>query len=161
MSTKRQNSYLPGVILIAIGTVFLLERLDVIVIGWPFILVGIGIILLVQAIAEHRSQPVFSGTLLTLLGLHFYADEALIAPAWWRHNFASFVLITGVSFLVAWFFDRKRSGYLLTAAILLFIGIPWMFFNFSGIHFLIDWWPVLLLIVGAYLLIKPKVIKDA
>ncbi|HEX04024.1 MAG TPA: hypothetical protein ENH10_02570 [Bacteroidetes bacterium] len=158
-----RNSF-AGVLLILIGAAFLVGQVTSVDFNWTFILMGLGLAFLLRNVIERKAVTVFPGVLLLLLGITFYGNEQH-----WRifrevEFYAVIPGVVGISFLAEWLTRRKESGNLFTAVILLAVSTMFVlssshYFDWN-IHF--EWWPVILLIIGVYLLIKrPKKSGDS
>jgi hypothetical protein len=158
---KRTRNITGGLILIFIGAAFLLERLGVVDLAWPLVVLGIGVAFLLKAAVERSTGPVFVGTLLTLLGLVFLLQRSDMLPWGLFSSFPLYVVTVGLAFLVSWLVDRSLRGHMITAGILLVVGVPWLLVGEDVIESVFDWWPLILLVIGAYMLFRGRRPKDA
>lgn len=159
---KKQNSF-AAYILIGIGLYFLIQQLDVPILSsfhsWPTLLIIIGISLLLHSYSAKDYQHLFSGTVVLGIGIHFHG---LMYYDFWIDHWAMYPLIVGIAFIIR--FLRTKSGIL--PGVLL-IGIA-LFMLFSAyipaklnrindvILFIEKFWPIVLIILGIFLLKKKK-----
>jgi predicted membrane protein len=102
---------LPGLILIAIGTLFLLDHMDIIHMGslwkfWPLILIALGFS---KLLVEHNRV---SGVLLILVGAYFQLNHLGILNLSWN-TFWPVILIVGGILMISSRFDlgHFRTAY--------------------------------------------------
>jgi len=160
MSVKKRQTFL-GAALIVLGALLFLDELDVIDYSWPWILVIAGAAFLANFFSEKNHGSVFVGTLLLLLGLAFLAEDGAIPGIYISELWPFLVMAPGGAFIASYFADRSRAGELTTGIILLVIGgyfalieehvLRGRFFHRIG-----DWWPLLLLGFGVYLILQPR-----
>lgn len=160
MDMKRQGIF-PGIILIGIGLYFLLEKFNLPymnqLLSWPTILIIIGLAFLMQSNLGEDSSSIFPGTLLLLLGIHFHAQDIIIG---WPSHWAMYTLIVGLSFLF-YYLKTKKDG-LIIAIILIVISLIGFFSKnvfdwvFSIFGFLGGFWPIILIAIGIFLIVKRK-----
>ncbi len=95
------------------------------------------------------------GVVLVLLGVFFLADNYLFFPWQLRHMIFSFpmiIIIVGIIILA-----NNRDSH--SGLIVIAVGIAFMVFRYYHIPFGIifrDYWPVLLILFGLTILIKPR-----
>ncbi|MBU8565702.1 hypothetical protein KM914_04510 [Virgibacillus pantothenticus] len=162
---KKQNT-LTAYLLIGIGLFFLLQQLNIPIFNnfysWQTIIIVIGLVLLIHSYITKNYQNLFSGTILLGLGIHFYG---LAYYSFWIDHWAMYVLIVGIAFIVR-FFQTKEGvipGLLLIAFSLIMIfsvQLPtWFNWIYSIVDLMERFWPVLLIIIGFYLLKGRKLHK--
>jgi len=165
MATNR-SSIAPGVILIMVGTLLLLDRLGIFAFGWfrlyPLLLLGIG--LLFYGKLPRDRGAVFPGTIFFLLGVFyvlrnyiFYRSYAF--PYYFEEHWPVYLIIVGLAFVAMYLFRPKDWGVLIPAGVLLFFGV--MFFlntyDYLGWH---SWrvvgryWPVILIALGVMIVVN-------
>lgn len=150
-------------LLIGIGIFFLLRELRLPIFtdfySWPTLLILVGAAFLIHAFSSKEFKNVFPGTLLLGLGIHFHA---LSHYDFWIDHWGMYTLIIAIAFLARAL--KTKKGFIL-GLILLVISIFAIFANnqpgwFSWIHQLMTWierfWPVVLIGIGVYLLLKKK-----
>jgi uncharacterized membrane protein len=157
---KHKNT-LTAYILIGIGLYFLLRQLKLPIFtdfySWPTILIIIGLALLIYSFQVKDYNSLFSGTLLFGLGIHFHGIRHY---SFWIDHWAMYPLIVGIAFLVRYMKTKQGllPGLILTIISCIFIfsiNIPsW----FNWIHDVVDlvnvYWPIVLVVIGIYLLKK-------
>ncbi|MFB4471927.1 LiaI-LiaF-like domain-containing protein [Oceanobacillus caeni] len=159
---KKRNSLL-AYILIVIGVFFLLKQLEIPLItnfySWQTILIITGILFLFYSYIQKNNQFLFSGTIILGLGIHFYGLEHY---HFWSNHWGMYTLIIGIAFIVR--ATKTKKGYILG---ILFIGVSiFMIFSskvpayFNWVNdvtpFVTNYWPIILIIIGIYLLKKKK-----
>ncbi|MFD2628701.1 LiaI-LiaF-like domain-containing protein [Oceanobacillus kapialis] len=159
---KKQHA-LPAYILIGIGIFFLLRQLKLPIItdfySWQTIIIIIGLALLIHSYTSKSYQNLFSGTLLLGLGIHLHGVQHY---HFWIDHWAVYLLIIGIAFLVRR--TKVKQGLLpgvfFTAiAILLIFSVslpPWLDWIYSIINLLEQFWPVALILIGIYMLMRKK-----
>lgn len=157
---KRQGIF-PGVLLIGVGLIFLLQNYNVPFINslfsWPSILLIIGLAFLFQAYIGKEYQSIFTGIILVGLGIHFHGLQLF---KFWPDHWAMFTLIIGIAFLFR--YSKTKQEGLIPGIILLLISlVAFMYKEFIHIFgsvygYIENFWPVLLIIAGVYLLFFKK-----
>jgi len=99
-----KNNFSFGFILLFIGSVLLLDRLDIIsfswVFSWPFIMIGFGVFLLIR----HEGKNLF-GVFLILFGTFFY----LRRENWIPDEYYEFILPIGIIAVGLYLILNRRS----------------------------------------------------
>lgn len=157
---KKQNIFF-GIILIGIGTFYFLNQLHIHMLDqlytWPTILIFIGLALFVESKVASNPDSLFPATILTGLGIHFHAVHYIHH---WPTGWPVYLFIVGLAFLVR-YSKTKKSG-LFTGLILVTLAILGLFNQFvetmlhKTYHYLDELWPILLIVVGLYIIIKKK-----
>jgi len=147
-----------GWILIVIGLFFLLHYL----LGWDFywsaVLILVGGALFVSAILSKTHRGVFPGTLLLLLGLFFLLRETKVLDDTLDDLWPLILIILGISFVMVFLFRPREWGHLIPGGILLVIGLLFFLRNYRylsryTLERIFHWWPLILVIIGAWLLL--------
>lgn len=160
----------PGLILIFIGAILLLYKLDVFDFGWyevyPLILMGIGVLFFTSIIGKNQKGAVFPGTILFLLGLfYFLRNYEIISYYYMREVWPVFLLILGLAFFAVFLTKPEDWGVLIPAAILVLLGVSFLMREFHIIRWNVwdvigDYWPIILIIIGAGIILgslkKPR-----
>lgn len=158
---EKRGRIVGGSILILIGGLFLLDNLDVLEFSWPMILIGIGAALLLQSVLDKRHQPVQGGVLLLLLGLIFLADQERWLPWGMNRDWPLILFAIGISMIVAYWVKPRKRGNLTGGIIILtiasiFLATEYHYFEWYVLGDIIDWWPLILLGLGVWLLVKDR-----
>jgi hypothetical protein len=159
---KKQNA-LPAYILIGIGIFFLLRQLKLPIItdfySWQTIIIIIGLALLIHSYTSKSYHNLFSGSVLLGIGIHLHGIQHY---DFWIDHWAVYPLIIGIAFLVRRTKVKQGlfPGVILTAvSILLIFSVslpPWLDWVYQVIDTLEQFWPVVLIVIGLYLLMKRK-----
>ena len=158
---EKRGRIVGGSILILIGGIFLLDNLDVFDFSWPLILVGIGAILLIQSVLDKQHQPVQGGVLLLLLGLVFLADQENWLPWGMSRDWPLLLFAVGISSIAGYWANPKKRGNLtggifMLAIASLFLATEYHYFDWDVIGDVFEWWPLILLGLGVWLLVKDR-----
>ena len=150
-----------GWILIALGIFFVLQY----VLDWDFywatVLMVVGGVLLIYAIVSGTHGGVFPGTLLFLLGLFFLLRETGALDDPMEDQWPLILIILGFSFVITFLFRPQDWGILIPGGILMIIGLLFFLRNYRYIswhtmHDILQWWPLILVAVGAWMLLGRK-----
>ncbi len=157
MSTQRP-SLLPGLILIAIGAVLLVNKLTPYSIGWdeiyPLILILLGLLIFKTVLHKRDKGGVFIGALLFLLFAYFIVKNYDIVPyEYVREVWPIIMIILGLSFLSVFIFSPKDWGPVIPGGILLFIGTIVLLrrldlLNLDFGEIISDYWSITLILIG-------------
>lgn len=159
---KKQGIF-PGIILIGVGIYFLMDQLNLpflkSVFTWPTLLLIIGVAFLFQAYLSNENQSIFPGIILIGLGVHFHGRELF---DFWPDHWAIYTFIIGLAFMAR--HKKTKSGFV-TGIILTVISllgffydgiIGWMKYIGNAVGWIENSWPIVLIVVGVYLLFKSK-----
>lgn len=150
-----------GWILIALGIFFVLQY----VLDWDFywatVMIVVGGVLLVYAIVSGTQGGVFPGTLLFLLGLFLLLRETGVLDDPMEDQWPLILIILGFSFVITFLFRPQEWGILIPGGILMVIGLLFFLRNYRYIswhtmHDILRWWPLILVAVGAWMLLRLK-----
>ncbi|MGG3194632.1 LiaF transmembrane domain-containing protein [Priestia aryabhattai] len=155
---KKQSMFF-GVLLVGFGIFFLLNELHMSVAAkvytWPVLLILIGAALLTESALSQDHSNLLASYILITLGIHFYVSEQI---PFWPTNISMVVFMVAISFLLS---ARKAKSGFFQGGTLLIIAILMMFSDRlklflpkveDGVNYLTTFWPILLLLVGLYLL---------
>lgn len=155
---KKQSVFF-GIMLVGLSLFLLVSRFQIPFMlklhSWPSLLLLVGTAMIVQAYKAHDFQQLLPGMLLLTLGVHFHAVS--LFPFWPKH-IGMILLMIALSFLLS---SRKNNTGLLQGIFLLSLSLLMMFSDQLKLwtalleqHFNYIWkfWPLLLLIIGLYLL---------
>ncbi|MBY6035297.1 hypothetical protein KUV80_01445 [Fictibacillus nanhaiensis] len=156
---KQQNKF-SGIILLGFGLFFFAMRMDIALmqpyLTWPTLVIVIGIALLMQAGSGKDLVSLFSGVFLVGLGIHFHAISKIAS---WPNPLQMITLLTGIAFLVQY---KKAKDGLIPGLLLTLLSLWFIFFNsntpsmqniFAKVE---DFWPIILMVLGAYLIFFRK-----
>lgn len=159
---RKQHS-LMAFLLIGIGVYFLLRQLKLPIItdfySWPTLFIIIGVAFLLHAYMANDYDKLFPGTLLLGVGIHFHG---LRHYYFWIDHWGIYTFIVGIAFLIR---HQKTKSGLLPGLLLIALSIFAIFVSnkpgwFSWINkfmsFLESFWPLVLVGLGLYLLLKKK-----
>ncbi len=148
-----------GVLLVGFGIFFLLNELHMSIAAkvytWPVLLILIGAALLTESALSQDHSNLLASYILITLGIHFYVSEQI---PFWPTNISMVVFMVAISFLLS---ARKAKSGFFQGGTLLIISILMMFSDRlklflpkveDGVNYLTTFWPILLLLVGLYLL---------
>jgi hypothetical protein len=175
---RRRPSIAPALILILIGVFFLLSNAGVfddldldIEELWPAIIVLVGLAFLLQYLLGGGDPGlIFVGVVVTLIGLFFFLFTLNVELPWQFENLRGplqwedmeflwpvFPLIAGISFVLLSILGRDRGALgvgVVTLAVGL-IALPLTLGSDEGLERIAQYWPVLLILLGAGLLLRP------
>ncbi|KGP73867.1 LiaI-LiaF-like domain-containing protein [Pontibacillus yanchengensis] len=159
---KKQNTF-PGIFLIGIGIYFLLQQFNIPIIthfySWPTILIIIGVAMLLNSYISNDYEPILPGTILLGLGIHFHG---LYTYSFWIDHWGMFPLIVGIAFLLRYQKSKQGllPGLLLVAIALFSIFVSnkpgWFQWITIAANFVETFWPLLLILIGIYILFIKK-----
>ncbi|MED4027275.1 LiaI-LiaF-like domain-containing protein [Priestia megaterium] len=155
---KKQSMFF-GVLLVGFGIFFLLNELHMSIAAkvytWPVLLILIGAALLTESALSQDHSNLLASYILITLGIHFYVSDQI---PFWPTNISMVVFMVAISFLLS---ARKVKSGFFQGGTLLIIAILMMFSDRlklflpkveDGVNYLTTFWPILLLLVGLYLL---------
>ncbi len=163
MSSDRRSvrSAIPGLILIIIGCLILINKLDLINFRlrniFPYLILLLGIWFLYRLIGQNHRSAAFPATFFLLLGI-FLVLRKHSYYFWNIYHFEDFwpviLLIVGFAFLVQFIARPKDWGLLIPSLILIFIGSLFFAQNIGWIY-IYDleyycqlYWPIILILIG-------------
>ncbi|MEN1968311.1 DUF5668 domain-containing protein [Lentibacillus sp. N15] len=159
---KKQHAF-AGYLLIGLGAYFFMRELEVPFLSdfnsWPTMLMIIGLALLIHSYSSRDYQHLFTGTLLLGFGIHWHGTSHY---DFWVNHWAVYPLIIGIAFVVRSLRTKRGFllGILLVIVSLLFIfpiQLPkWLNWVYTGQDYMERFWPILIIIIGVYLLRRKK-----
>ncbi|MBN1782850.1 hypothetical protein JW948_17075 [bacterium] len=163
MSHKKQ-SMTPGIILIAIGTFFLLRRFIDFMPYWerfyPVLILIFSGFLLWEAIRTGRPNPMFWGSFLACIGAFLLLRNYDLIPYLDFDELWPVIFIAlGVSFLLRFIVNPRDWGVLIPCTLFLFFGLKNLACEMSDLYWehdmLIDqFWPLILIVIGSGVVIS-------
>ena len=167
---QKRSSIIVGTILILVGLLFLLMQifpelgfnLDMSS-QWPLVIIFVGVLLILGAILGSPRLAIL-GSITTGIGGILYVQNLTNSWSSWAYIWTLIPGFVGIGLLVAGILGYKRraswraGGRLLLISVMLFL-IFGAFFN--GLGVLGQFWPVLLIILGLWMLWpRRKVTKE-
>jgi hypothetical protein len=172
MSNSRTNlGLILGVVLIGAGVLILVGELTGLAtfdLLWPLIIVGVGLAFFLGMVAGGTETGALAvpGSILVMIGLILFAQNALNAWETWSYCWALIIVAVGIGLWIWGAYTKRadlRADGLRTihVGVVLFVVfglILTLVFNFLGMMTGgISLWGLLLALVGAYLLIQRSV----
>lgn len=156
-NTGKQNQTIGGVILLVLGALFLAAQLLGDSISGLLIVPIVGVLLLVWGILIRHPGPMIPGGIVTGVGV------GLLLAIGDGFGTAVFMLSLGLGFVLvtvatAIFTNRAHWWALIPGGINAIIGLG--FFFGEAVWQLLDYWPLILVAVGAYILLTNKTDKE-
>lgn len=150
------KSLIWGVLLIGIGFLFLGHNLYWFDLRWeqmwPLLMIGGGLMFWIGWVVKRQETGlIMPGTILLIYGLLFQycAAEGWF---WMEYLWPVFLLGPGLGFFLMYLLGTRESGLLVPGFVLTFLSI-FFWWGEEGWHY---FWPVLLIVVGLYLLLKSR-----
>lgn len=119
MNTNNRSAIAGGILLVLLG-IYLFARQVIVIpwpaIGWPFILVGVGLAFYIGMLLGGRSTSglAIPATILTGLGLIFFWDQYLRLPFEWSYGWTFILIFIGLGIfingLAAGELETRKSG---------------------------------------------------
>jgi hypothetical protein len=159
---RKQSSIVGGLILIAIGLLFLAlqafpdfaGQFDL-TLYWPFLLVGIGGLFLLGAVGGSPPLAV-PGTIVGGIGLLLVYQNATGNWASWSYAWTLIPGFVGLGLLLSSLLDRQKNVLPVAGVRLMIISLV-LFLIFGGFFGALGaFWPVLLIVVGGVLLLHGR-----
>jgi hypothetical protein len=147
-----------GIFLIVIGLVFLIGNISRIgmEILWPAFPLTVGLAFWIGYIFDRKNVGLLMpGSILVIVGLLFFYCAIF---GWYRmaNLWPLFIIAPAVGFISIYFGGSRDSELLIPAGILAGIGIVFLFIS----HGLGDYWPVLLILAGSFLIVIHLMVKQ-
>ena len=155
---KNQRIF-PGIILIGFGVFFFWQQAKISLfaefISWPSLLMIVGIAFLCQGYGGKEYESIFPGVILTGFGLHFHIVNRLSI---WPNALGIFILIIALGSILR--YQKTGNGLFQGILFLAFAGlmifyqqlIGWLGLLTNKLDSVVQYWPILLIIIGVYLL---------
>jgi hypothetical protein len=165
METHRRTNLLGGIVLILVGGILLAVQLFPslgltinITFSWPLILVGVGIFLFLLGLLVNEPDMAVPACILAGIGGILYYQNATGDWASWAYAWALIPGFVGVGTILAGLFGGNFRRSLRDGGTLILISLI-LFAIFSsllgGKSYLGVYWPVLIILLGLWLLIRP------
>jgi hypothetical protein len=164
MASRRRTNLIGGIILILAGALFLAVQLLPglvppfnIVISWPLIVVGVGVLLLVFGILVSSPGMAVPACIVSGIGAILYYQNLTGDWGSWAYAWTLIPGFTGVGIILAGLLggtfkqSLRDGGGLIVISVIMFA----IFSSFlGGPHILGVYWPVLIILLGLWLLIR-------
>lgn len=155
-----------GILLIVLGSILLLDRLEVISFGWGrifWMFLGIwGAVLAVQGFTMKRRGRIFWGSLLFFFGIFFSLDAWNLIWLTDELGFAGMSLALGLAFVMLYVFEPRNVGVLVPAVLFVGFGAVMILVEYTYLDWwevrraIRDYWPVVLILWGLAILLKRR-----
>lgn len=166
---KRKGNVTFGILLILAGALFLVVELVPSVsdwysqfAGWPFWVIGPGLLFLTAAVISGVSALAIPGSIISGLGLILHYQESTGDWESWAYGWTLIVGFVGIGVFLMHLLDgnikkafKEGINLVLTSAIMFLMFGSMMRAIFGQEPFFGDYWPVLIIIWGFWMLIKP------
>lgn len=159
----KNQRYFPGIILLGFGIYYFWRQSNIPLfreyMTWPTLLAIIGIAFLVQGYKGDRYEAILPGVILTGFGLHFHVVEAV---AIWPDASAALILFIALGSILR--YQKTGDGLAQGILFLAFAGLMTFYDHILGwlgvlgnkMNSILQYWPLLLIIIGIYLLFFRK-----
>jgi hypothetical protein len=165
MDTQRRTNLIGGIVLILVGGVLLAAQLFPglgltlnIELSWPLILVGVGVFLLLFGLLVNAPGMAVPACIVAGIGGILYWQNATGDWASWAYAWTLIPGFVGVGTILAGLFGGTFRQSLRDGGTLILISLI-LFAIFSsllgGKSYLGVYWPVLIILLGLWLLIRP------
>ena len=161
--SANKNSIFPGIILIFIGSLLLINKITPYYFSWyeiyPLILIGIGLLLIFSILNKVDKGAIFPGTILLLVGVFFFLRNYDIMPYYYLSDFwPIFLIIFGLAFFAVFVTKPSDWGVLIPGCLFLFLGVIFFLKIYRIIYWEIweivgQYWPVILIVIGGSIIL--------
>lgn len=166
---KRRGSFTLGFLLILLGAWFLavqfipeigdwMEQIA----DWPVWVIGPGLIFILAGLISGVFELMIPGSIISGIGLILYYQNATGDYQSWTYAWALIIMFVGIGVFLANLFKGKvgkafeEGGPPVMTGLIMFLIFGSIFRAMFGQSPLLgDYWPVLLMVVGLWLLVKP------
>jgi len=165
MSRRRRTSLVGGIILVLLGAWLLaiqlvpgLDRLINIEFTWPWIIIGVGVLLFVFGLVAGEPGMAVPACIVAGIGGILYYQYTTGDWASWSYAWALIPGFVGVGSILAGLLGDNRSRSIRDGLNLLVISaVLFLIFGsfLGGLNLLGNYWPVLLILLGVWLLLRP------
>ena len=173
---KRDKSLVPGIVLIAVGLLFLLHQMDVFYFRWRYIyplgLLALGAVCLVSVFSKNQRSAAFPAGMFLSLGLFFFLRNYRYLPLedyfyYPDELWPIFMIACGLGFIALYFAKREDWAVLIPGGVLVFLGLLFVLRTQRIIRWVDfrDFWPVILIAIGLSIVVhslrkKPKQVTE-
>lgn len=157
MPKPNSRSVVPGLIIITLGIIFLLNNFGAIDFDWEdfwsYLILLIGVIFWIGFIADRSKYGlIMPGTILLVIGLMFVYCNRF---GWdeMENIWPFFILAPALGMFGMYLLGKRDRGLLIPAFILSALGIIFLLQNYYWLRYL---WPIALIAIGASMLVRKK-----
>jgi len=168
MDRRSRSAIVTGAILIVLGVFFLVTRFAPGVIttfSWPFVVIGVGVVFLVIALATWTPGLAVPACIIGGIGGILSWQNA--TGEWWTWSYAWALIpgFVGVGVVVSELLEGRPLKALVEGGwpILVSLVLFFLFGSFFGaLPWLGPWWAAVLIVIGLMVLLRPllKITKD-
>jgi hypothetical protein len=164
MSRKTRSNFAVGIMLILIGGLFLTMQLMPSLsdwfwstFDWPFVIIGVGICLLIFGLLAGAPGMSIPASIVTGIGGILAYQNATGNWESWAYVWALIPGFVGIGVMLsALLGEGGREGFRSGLTLVFISAILFLIFSsIMGANPLGAWWPILLIILGLWLLIQP------
>lgn len=165
MSRQRRTSLVGGIILVLLGAWLLavqlvpgLDRLINIEFTWPWIIIGVGVLLFVFGLVAGEPGMAVPACIVAGIGGILYYQYTTGDWASWSYAWTLIPGFVGVGSIIAGLLGDNRGRSIRDGLNLLVISaVLFLIFGsfLGGLNLLGNYWPVLLILLGVWLLLRP------
>ncbi len=155
MADKNHRSIVPGLVLLGLGIIFLLNNFEILDFSWgtfwAYMILVMGVIFWIGFIADRGKDGfIMPGTIFIVIGLIFIYCSRYGWGAM-EYLWPFFILAPALGLYAMYFLGKHDRGILIPAGILAVIGLIFLLQSYRWIRYL---WPFVLIITGVLLLLK-------
>jgi len=169
MTSQRRTNLVGGILLLLVGLFLLLVQLSPnfgfainIEYSWPLFVIGAGILLFIFGLLANAPDMAVPACIVGGIGCLLYWQNSTGNWASWAYAWSLIPGFVGVGVILAGLFKGefrqalRDGGTLIIISLILFA----IFGSFlGGLSILGDYWPLLLILLGAWLLIRGLLLK--
>jgi hypothetical protein len=169
MTSQRRTNLVGGILLLLVGLFLLLVQLSPnfgfainIEYSWPLFVIGAGILLFIFGLLVNAPDMAVPACIVGGIGCLLYWQNSTGNWASWAYAWSLIPGFVGVGVILAGLFKGefrqalRDGGTLIIISLILFA----IFGSFlGGLSILGDYWPLLLILLGAWLLIRGLLLK--
>ena len=163
MDRRRRSSLAGGIVLILLGVLFLATQLKLLPglwleFSWPWIVIGVGAFLLVLGLVVGAPEMAVPACIVGGIGALLYWQNATGNWESWAYAWALIPGFVGVGIVLSGLLGGQIRQSLQAGGVLIFISLVLfaVYGSFlGGRNLLGPYWPVLLILFGLLLLIRP------
>ncbi len=167
MNRSQRSGLVMGVFLILLGGLFLAWQLGWLgtfelnwAHSWPLIIIGVGVLILVLGLASGDPESAIPATIIGGIGGILYWQNATNNWGSWSYIWSLIPGLVGLGMLISWVLGNRKKGVIneglttIMISLVLFAIFGAFFGAFSGLGELQKYWPLLLVLVGLYVLVR-------